>query len=151
MSKIEIVILIFACAIPLFSFFIVFKPKLKNLFKKKAKKDNKETKVEPVAETKVEEKQEEQIEIKPQAKEKTTRELVEDTFEMPDYMDFLKTKQKNTPAPMRKFLDQEFDLNNFDLEIPENKKDKPIAEQIQDLSPELKALLLSGVLDKRDF
>lgn len=144
MSKIEIVILILACCIPLFSFYIVFKPKFKNIFKKK----NKVKKEKVVEEAKSEEKPEELI-IEPKKEEKSLRDEIESSFSKSDYKDFTISKRDDITFPEMKFNKNHiptFDLEEFDYVPP-----KTIAEQIKSLSPELKALIVAGVLDKKDI
>ena len=56
---------------------------------------------------------------------------------------------------MRKHLPPDFEnlAREYDPRRDRAKTEgkKTIAEQIQDLSPELKALIVAGVLDKKDF
>ncbi len=140
MSKIEIFILILASCIPLFSFFIVFKPKWKNIFKKKDK--TKKDKI--VEEVKPEEKVEKQ---KPE--EKTLRDEIQNTFVKNDFKDFMEIKKDSIKFPEMKLNSPDFITSDYETYL--KKPEKTIAEQIKSLSPELKALIVAGVLDKKDI
>ena len=143
MSKIEILILILASAIPLFSFVVVYKSKLKNIFKKKQKDTKKEIK----EEIKQEEKPEEVV-VEP-IKEKSLSDKVEENFFTSDFKEYSRMKKDKITFPEMKF-NSEF-VPTFDLDEFDRPKPKTIAEQIKSLSPELKALIVAGVLDKKDI
>lgn len=144
MSKIEIFILILASCIPLFSFLIVFKPKLKNIFKKKDK--TKKDKI--VEEVKPEEKPEEKI-VEQKPKEKTLRDEIQNTFVKNDFKDFMEIKKDSIKFPEMKLNSPDFITSDYETYL--KKPEKTIAEQIKSLSPELKALIVAGVLDKKDI
>ena len=143
MSNVEMIILILVGCIPAFAFFVAFKPKFKNLFKRK-KKDKK---LEVVEENSKEEPK--PVEIQPEVKEKSLRSDMEDVFQMSDFKDFSSKKKNDITFPEMKFNNNfmpTYDLDEFDRPKP-----KTIAEQIKGLSPELKALIVAGVLDKKDI
>ena len=75
-----------------------------------------------------------------------------------DFKKYLELKKKRTPAPSP--IDEDsFVRSPVGEYIPARlrsnpdykKQNKSIAEQINELSPELKAMLLAGVLDKKDY
>ena len=143
MSVFEIVIIVLACSVPMIAFLFIL-PK----FKKKEK-------IKPVEQTKTmaDIKQEE---TKPEiVKEELTKqkELIDDfsSNEIQSYIDF---KKKNLTKPKR--VEMPKDFNDVTLPyIPRRKKNikKPqsVAEEINSLSPELKILMISGVLEPKNF
>ena len=96
-------------------------------------------------EVKVEEKKEETKEIKP-------LENVKPTVSTDEFKDYLSYKRKNTKIP--KHLNnpymptEDYIPSRFRRKKTNNKS---IAEQVQDLSPELKVMMLSGVFNKKDL
>lgn len=142
MSNFETFLIVMLCAVPIVALFMVF-PKLK--FNKKEKKVAEPTKT--LAEIKAEEPKAE--EVKPELERKPNNEISTGEFE--SYIDF---KKKNTTLPKKVELPSDFK----DMSMPYmprrkqvEKKPQSVAEEIKSLSPELKAMLIAGVLDKRDY
>lgn len=147
MSTFEIILLIGACASPILALlFVISKKKKEN--KEKSPKTNEITKE---VDKKLESKQ-----IKDeQTKEKEQFKLNNQDFSKSELMNYAKTKSKSFTSPVRKHLPPEFEDLSREYaprrEKIKKQEDKSISEQIQDLSPELKALLVAGVLDKKDY
>lgn len=148
MSRFEIFIIAMFCAIPVIALIAVF-PKIK--FKKKAKKTVEPTKT--YSEIKQEEKHAEQIveEVKPK---EVKMPIMSDEISSDDFRSYLEQKKKDVSKPKRIELPSDFK----DMSMPfaprrrvRNQKPKNISEEIQSLSPELKAMLIAGVLDKKDY
>lgn len=108
---------------------------------------------EKVKEVKEEKKQEKPVvgEIKEEPKEfKPSSELTK-----PEIQSYLDYKKQNVTKPQRIERMPNFATEDY---LPprlrrraQPKKPETIAEEIQQLSPELKALIVAGVLDKKDF
>lgn len=152
MTNVEISIIVIAIFIPIVAL-VIFLPRLK-----KDKKNNNSPK--PSAH-KIEERP---IEITESPKEEANpRELFKSTeFNSDDFRGYLTEKSNSIEKPTRKDLD--FDGGMFDDGLFDDlsfggprrkqtikKEDKPIIEQFCDLSPELKALIVTGALDKKDY
>lgn len=148
MSRFEIFIIAMLCAIPIIALIAVF-PKVK--FKKKTKKV-----AEPVKtyeEIKQEEKQEKPVEKENDTKEFKTS-VLSNEISTDDFESYLEQKKKDVTKPKR----IEFPSDFKDLSMPFEprrrsrvQKPKNVSEEIQSLSPELKAMLIAGVLDKKDY
>ena len=151
MSKVEIIILIVALAIPFVSILFVL-PKRK-------KKDKEASKTKPYIKEEVVEppKPMEQptLTAKVEEKPKMVKPLFED--DDTDFKAYLDLKRKRLSAPERKEFPSGVrgPLGEYIPARLRNQqqatKNKTVAEQIQELSPELKALILSGVLDRKDY
>lgn len=154
MSKIEMFLIIGACLVPIIALLFVL-PK----YKKKEKTPPPTTPY--VKEEPADKHTEQPKEVKPIQKqvEKTKIRPAFNTSDIDDdFKTYLELKKKRTPAP--EAVDEgSFVRSPVGEYIPARlranpsriKKDKSIAEQINDLSPELKAMLLAGVLDKKDY
>lgn len=142
MSKVEIVILICVCVLPIMAF----------LFVKPKKKKSKEVEKQPVQEFVMEKKEEKQEE--PAVKEKPRDILRSQDFSSADFSDYLKKKRGSISMPKR--LDAESDFSEDFASYRRRRLKKPespktVAEQVVDLPAEIKALMISGVFDRRDF
>lgn len=143
MSNFEIILIVLVCAVPIVAFLFVL-PKIK----KKEKKVEETTKT--LADLKQEEKKPEIIKETPVKKEVVQDEI--SSSEIQSYIDF---KKKNLSKPKRVEMPKDFK----DITLPytprrrhsQDKKPKTVAEEIQNLSPELKVLIISGVLDPKSF
>lgn len=139
MSPFEIGIIITICCLPILALIMVLPKKIK----KNKSKNVEPPKIEPIKEvsTPTEQKQELQ---------KSEQKLDDDMHK------FLDDRKQSHPAPNAKDGDlNKFGKYNSDLfRTPTKqsfKSEKSIAEQINDLSPELKALMLSGALERKNF
>lgn len=144
MSKIEIILIVMACSVPLVALLFSLPKKIKG---KKEEKKVVEAKPE-IKEVKEEVKKEE----KPI--EKTVR-PIETSFSADDFKGYLQERQNNSSKPKRVELPRDF-VDRTEDYFPRRRrvrqeKPKTVAEEIKSLSPELKALIISGVLDKKDF
>lgn len=147
MSSFEIALIFMACSVPLVAFLFVL-PK----FKKKEKPEP--TPVKTLEEVK---KEEPQPAVKPEPikEKKTNTALMNNDFTPDDFRGYLNHKQKNTTKPSRVELPMDF-MDRTEPYMPRRRRgfdDKPksVAEEIRSLSPDLKALIIAGVLDKKDF
>ena len=149
MSNFEIVLIFLAVTIPIVTFLFVFVK-----FKKKEKKEPAPTK------TYEELKKEEQNKVgEPVVEEKKIEEkkFIPDSnsdFTQDDFKAYLNHKQKSISKPSRVDLPKDF----VDTTLPYSRrrrrveeKPKSVAEEIKSLSPELKALIIAGVLDKKNY
>ena len=149
MSKFEIFLIVTACAAPVLALLMVL-PKIKIKFKKKEKKAKIETK--SYAELKAEEKP---IEPKVEEKPKEVKKFMSsDEISTDDFKSYL-NKRKSATRPSRLDMPDDF----IDRTMPytprrrrrTEEKPKTVAEEIKNLSPELKALLLTGAFDKKNY
>ena len=155
MSTIEIILIVAACIIPVVAFFMVL-PKRK-----------KKEKVPPPTNTYVkEEKKEEKpaTQAAPTSSSSSPKELAKPKVAKPifdddeDFKSYLELKKKRTPAP-EPIEEGSFVRNPVGEYIParlrtkiaEKNDAKSIKDQINELSPELKAMLIAGVLDRKDY
>ena len=149
MSNFEIFLIVTACSIPVFAV-IMLLPKIKLKFKKKEKQISVETKT--YAEIKAEDKASEpKVEEKPREVKKfvSSGEISTDDFR--SYLNRRKSVSKPSRLEMPDdFVDRTMPYSSRRRRI-ENKKPQSVAEEIQNLSPELKAMIIAGVLDKKDF
>ena len=146
MSSFEIFLIVGVCIVPFVAFMFVM-PK----FKKKEK-----TKVQ--TKTYEELKKEEKVEEKPIVEEpKETKPTFEtQDFTSDDFKKYLKYRNENMSHPKKiehgkDFMDMTTDYLPQRRRLRQNQKPKNIAEEIRNLSPELKALIISGALDKKNF
>ena len=145
MSNIEIALVVVSCLIPLVALIIIF-PKLKK------KKNANIPKLE-----------ENSIETKPnepnQEKKESPKQVGlndESTYTSDDFKSYLQDKKQKITRPKRKEELPDFNFEDYDQfksHQRETKSSAPksVAEEIDDLSPEIKALIIAGVLDKKDY
>ena len=143
MSLIEKVILIIVGLIPLIAL-MMFLPKI--IKNKKTNKPNLETpanaepKPTPVA-----------SQPEPAKKNK------ENANEFDDFADYANLKKNKVSAPKRNFPKPNYDdfLERYvpprQMNSNQNQKEKTIKEEFASLSPQLKALIISGALDRKNF
>ncbi len=153
MSKFEIILIVCACLAPFFAiiFFLPRKVNFKNLFKnlfKKKEKKSAETKSETEG-PKMEEKPAQAVEVKPEY-----RPMVDNSISTDEFKSYLNRREKDISKPKRHelpkdFIDQTMPFEPFERRKPREKKPQSVAEEIQSLSPELKALIISGFLDRK--
>ena len=145
MSIIEKAILIVACLVPLLAFFLILPKILKN---------RKSKKLAVKVEQPVEPPKEEIVKEQPIPKATNTFER-KNLAGQNGFKEFL--NQRKTTRPVHKETDLDLPPFNSDFESrfrrprPTEQETKPLAEQINELSPELKALLFSGALSKKDI
>ena len=150
MSNFEIFLIVCFCAVPLIAIVFVLPKKLKKGNKTEEKKEvktleqlKKEEQPKQVTEEKFEEKK-----VKPKFVPKS--EVSTDDFK--SYLDF---KKNDISKPSRVELPKDF-MDRTSPYIPRrrrriDKKPKTVAEEINSLSPKLKAMLFSGVLERKNF
>ena len=150
MTSFEIGLIVSLCAVPFVALLFVL-PKFKKKEKQKpATKTYEEIKKE---EQKSEVKQES---VGEQAIEKKAESIfAKNDFSSEDFRSYLNYKQHNTSKPSRIELPKDF-VDRTEPYIPrrrrrETEKPKTVAEEIRSLSPELKALIFTGALDKKDY
>ena len=146
MTSVEIGMIVIAALIPIVALVILF-PFTR---KKKEKPAPKSTVVEEI-----------KSEPKPPVEEfvPSSDGLKTASLEEDDFLAYLKDKSSKVNKPERK--EMEFNLGDIDDDIFSDmdfprprrkaKKEQTLSEQIQGLSPELKALILTGVLDRKDY
>lgn len=146
MSNMEIFIIICVCLIPIVALVILF-PKFK--FKKKEKKVKSEVKEQPT---------EKYVPEKPITDEtKISKKEESIKYEPDNFKDYLKDKSARVSKPQMKFLPEDFrDLStryypNSRFNKTGQGNQQSLAEEINSLSPELKALIFSGALEKKDY
>lgn len=153
MSNIEIAILVISCLIPVIALIIIL-PKLKK--KKSAtapKTDEKPKEVQPSAPI-LEKKDKPTLE---KTSEQNQDELNDEVaYTSDDFKSYLQEKKQKITRPKRKDELPEFDFEDYDrFKLHQNRSDKTtsksIADEINDLSPEIKAMIIAGVLDKKDY
>jgi len=149
MSNFEIFLMVMICAVPVVSLLMLL-PKIKIKFKKKEKKVQAETKT--YAEIKAEEAPAQpQTEEKPKEVKKnfSSNEISNDDFK--SYLN----RRKPTSRPSRLNLPEDFADRTMPYSPRRRKRadqqPKSVAEEIDNLSPELKAIIFAGVLDKKDY
>ena len=147
MSKLEIVIICIAAAIPVFVL-LWFIPKRKG----KTKKTKAETKTVQQEEFKFEPSKED---VKPLKKDKV-RVFENKNLSAKDLEDILKSKASTTSKPTKNPERPDFsmpfpDFMSYQEAKARAKNSKPIAEQIKELSPELKTMLITGALNKKEY
>ncbi len=153
MTKAELIIIIIAILIP---FVVLVMFLLKN---QKDKKNQTKTEQSSI------EKPQKPAEPKPESSALVEEELSsvneqQTDFNTEDFKGYLREKANNMPKPVTKentsdnfneLSDEMFET--FKSNKPKEKKEEPIdvATQIQELSPEIKALIIAGILDKKDY
>lgn len=148
MSKVELVLIIGVSIIPIIALFFVL-PKWK---KQKAEEKPKEEKPEEKFEMSKPDNEE-------SPKEKSPKDIrVGGDFERDDLTDYINKKMKGAKMPERKILPEDFVDTSEDFITPIRRSDlmnknksKSVAEQFNELSPEMKAMIIAGVFDKKDF
>lgn len=149
MSNFEIFLIVMFCAMPIVALLMILPKKVK---KSKEKKSEPEP-VKSYQEIKQEEKKEEVVENVEPKKENikfSNSEISKDEFKS-----YLELKKNNITKPRRVELPNDFK----DMTLPyssrrrvkEDKKPQSVAEEIKNLSPELKTMLIAGVLDRKNF
>ena len=146
MSNMEIFIIICACLIPIVALVVLF-PKIKLKKKEKSAKSNEN-----------EQTIEKYIPDKPIVEEpKIVKKNEGSKYDRDDFKDYLKSKGSRVAGPQRKILPEDFRDLSTDynprgrLNQMQNSNQTSIADEINSLSPELKALILSGALEKKTF
>ena len=146
MSNFEIFLIVMVCAVPFIALLMVLPKKIK-----KAKEKNKKSvDIKTLEDLKKEEKKEEPVENKPEVK----KHVAKSEISTDDFKKYLQ-RRKPISKPSRMELPKDF----VDRTIPYTprrrriKNDRPnnLTEEIQNLSPELKALIIAGVLDPKNF
>lgn len=148
MSKFEIILIIIACAIPVISLLMVLPKKIKS------KKKEVEQPTKTYEELKKEEQKAEEVkpqEVKKEEKNNLSFDSDISTDEFKSYLD----RKKDITKPKRIELPEGFkDMTSPyrpRRRVRMEKKPENIVEEIQSLSPELKALIFSGALDRKSF
>ena len=151
MSRMEMAMIIILCLTPIIALVILLPKKLK--FHKKPKKINESAEKKEEQQLESETPPVEQNEIKP--------EIIDTPYVMDSDLDSIRdfAKNKKTTKPTRKTPDlsklsphPEFSFrreNNFRTE--RQTEQKSIKEQFDELSPEMKALIMSGAFDRKDY
>lgn len=147
MSNFEIFLIITACALPIVALFFVL-PK----FKKKEKKVP--APIKTFEELKKEEAAQE-VKEQPTVIKPVEKAFVNTEFTSDDFKSYLSHKQRNTTKPNKVEFPDGF-IDRTSPYMPRRRrrieeKPKTVAEEIQNLSPELKALIISGVLEPKNF
>ena len=150
MSKIELFLIVGACLAPIVALLFVLPKKLK-------KQVNEHPPTTPYVseEPKKEETPSEQPvkEVEKEVKEEVSIQS-DDVYNTDDFKNYINLKREQTRSPYRlKEPDDVFTEEYLPPRLRRKKQqvNKPISQQIKDLSPELKAMLLTGVLDKKDY
>ena len=143
MSNFEIALIVCLCAIPFVSLVFVL-PKIKG------KKEKKSKEAKPTqAYTEI--KKEENKEAKPEPLKIDSNNEVSSK----DFKNFMTSRSKSMTKPSRVDLPDDF----LDRTMPysaiarskRKKKTQTVAEELRSLSPQLKALIITGALDKKNF
>lgn len=148
MSNVEIFIVVCACLIPIIALAIVL-PRL-SLKKKKSKSKQPEIETKPYVPTQpIAPVQSEPKQVKP------ARAVDNTSYTKDDFKDYLKDKQSRIGHPVRNSLPDGYIDRTEGLpprfEQMNKSSERTEAEQLKSLSPEIMALILAGVLDKKDF
>jgi len=146
MSNFEIILIVLACAVPVVALIFIL-PKIK-----KKEKTKVETSTKTYEEIKKEESEKEIIEEKP--KEKKINIVPKNDFSPDDFRSYLNNRQRNMSKPSRIEHPEGFQDRTMPYTPRRARRaeaQKTIAEEIRSLSPELKALIFTGALDKKDF
>lgn len=151
MFSFESVMIFLACSVPIVALFFVL-PKIKKKEKKEETKPVKSYEEIKKEEVKAEPQKEEME--KPKEK-KIERAFSTNDFSPDDFRGYLDRKQKTITKPTRVDLPEGF-IDRTEPYLPrrrrrEEEKPKTVAEEIRSLSPELKALIFTGALDKKDY
>lgn len=163
MTNVEKIVVIAICLIPIIAICLVLPKKFFKKNKKIKTKQTSETKTDSQVQTKVDE--------TANKEEKKKSRILDRSYTTDEFKDYLKTSkdtrqikptysskreqiEKSHEEKLRKMMmeDQEFEkMRKQKKETEINKEEKTINEQIDELTPELKALLLTGILEKKDF
>ena len=145
MSNIEIATIVISCLIPIVALFIIL-PKLK----KKKSVSVPQAEKSPV-ETKP-------IELNPEKKEEPKQVELNDetTYTADDFKSYSQDKKQKITPPKRKEELPDLKFEDYDQfkshqRWSRTEVQKTIAEEIDSLSPELKTIIVAGVLDKKDY
>ena len=170
MSQMERILTWCLCLAPVLALVLVFPwKKLLNgtLFKKKEKAP-KPAKEERVKEKKVEKTEtitkpivEHEVENSQEVVETGAEESSEDRVSNREFAEFLQARRRRVAPPPRRFEEQrdftrfpnpfnsdDADVSNLKRQL---KQEKTVAEELETISPELKALIISGALDRKNF
>ena len=145
MSKIEIFLTVCAIIAPIVAFVAIFPKGIK--FKKKPKPEVKTAEEANETFNYIQEQPQEEI---VEEKEGDFKDLEVPNFSSDDFKDYL-NKRPKTHGPMRRFTEDDLIPPFEGFERKKEKEEKTITDQINDLTPELKAMLIAGVLDRKNF
>lgn len=145
MSNFEIFLIVGVCVVPVVALLFVL-PKFK-------KKQKTQPEVKSYEEFKKEETQPEPI--VEEAPKETKPVMPTQDFTSEEFQNYLKHRNENTTQPKKIAQSADFEDKTMDY-IPYRRrnnvqKPKNVAEEIKNLSPDLKALIISGVLDRKKF
>ena len=146
MSKMELILIIVGALIPFVAVLFVL-PK----FKKKDKTPPPTTTYVKEEKSKVEEKPAQTVES---PKPKVANYSLKDDDDFKSYLELRKKRLSAIQAKdssLATHPTEEFVPARLRNKFAQTKEDKTVVEQINDLSPELKALIISGVLDKKQW
>ena len=142
MSWFEIGLIIAGCLMPIVALVITL------VGKKQEKKEK------PTQQAPVENNSQRTIEAK-SSKNEQVNSFKPSDLNKDEWKDYIKQRQANTSKPEHMPDDLKKPtlpfVANREMSINAETSKKSVAEQIQELSPELKALLIAGVLDKKDY
>ncbi len=149
MTKFEMFLVVFACLAPIIAILFVVPKGFR--FKKKPKVELKQvTPEETFSYLPEQQEKKEPVELKEKEKKVTDLPFDKVEFSSDDFKGYLNRRDENK---VPKFMQDDM-FDPLDIVNPvRRKKEEPkqIKEQIQDLSPELKAILIAGVLDRKNF
>ncbi len=138
MSQIEIALIVTACLIPVVGLVLILPRRLK-----RAKKAKEAPKTEPYVPTQA------PIEEKPAIK---NVKLPSSEINDDELKNYLNQKKDGLTHPVRSdYINPLTESYTPRFDIPAFKQEQTLAEQIKNLSPELKAILFSGALNKKDY
>lgn len=141
MSNIEIFIIVSLCLIPIIALVILLPKIIKN---RKLKSSIPEPKnITPTIEEKIE----------PVISEKP---IEENVYSSDDFKSYLDEKRQKISRPTKRESLPDFDFEDFDkYKRRQNRHiqstSKTIADQFNELSPEMRALIISGALNKKNY
>ena len=157
MSKFEIFLIVCAVLVPFIAMVFVLpkhkkKEKPAKPLKTLADIKKEEQRVEPEF-SKVQPQKEIETDFE---KEVNNLDVFEDTgFSSADFKDYLSKRKVNSRPEFVKTPEEDTTFSYADFlekrKAEQNKQPKTIKEEIHSLSPELKAMLVAGVLDKKNF
>ena len=148
MSNFEIFLIVAFCSVPVIALLFVLP--------KKNKKQGKES-LPPapyVSDEAIKEVEDEEISVEKSVEVKEENKIKsEELYNTDEFKDYINFKREQTKSPFRiQEPNDVFTEDYLPLRLRRKQKEaKSIPEQIKDLSPELKAVLLAGVLDKKDY
>lgn len=143
MSVVEVVLIVSFCVIPIVAIFFVVQPR----FKRRHLIPQENNQIES-NEVKAEPKKEEESNVKAFTPSFVTSYDASDEFK-----DYLKEKKSHIETPKRKEImpDAMPTVPYTRRRVVKKDESKPVAEQLEDLSPELFAMIFSGALDRKYF